>query len=155
MSAGGPDKVQQAKDLGADVAVDYRADGWAERVRSELDGRGITLALDGVGGAIGRAAFELVAPGGRMWLYGWSSGEAMPLSAEDLFASGVTISAAIGPRMFNRPGGIRGLAQQALDELAEGRWHPLVNPPFELREAAEAHRALESRATVGKVILVP
>ena len=153
--AGGDDKVQLAKDLGADIAIDYKAEDWAERVRSELDSRGVTLALDGVGGAIGRAAFELVAPGGRMWLYGWSSGEPMPLSTEDLFASSVTVSAAIGPRMLNRPGGIRGLAQQALDELAEGRWHPLVNPPFKLAEAADAHRALASRDTVGKVVLIP
>jgi NADPH2:quinone reductase len=154
-AAGGPDKVQLVKELGADLAVDYADAGWADRVRAGLDGRAITLALDGVGGAIGRTAFELVAPGGRMWLYGYSSGEQMPLSVDDLFATSVTISAAIGPRMLNRPGGIRALAAEALEHLADGRWRPLVNPPFPLADAAEAHRALESRRTVGKVVLVP
>ena len=57
--------------------------------------------------------------------------------------------------MMGRPGGIRGLAQQALAELAAGRLTPLVNPPFALADAAAAHRALEGRGTTGKVVLVP
>jgi NADPH2:quinone reductase len=153
--AGGPAKVAVVERLGADVAVDYRQDGWDRVVRKELGDRDVTLALDGVGGAIGRASFELVAPGGRDVLFGYSAGEPTPLDADDLFASGVTVTAAVGPRMMRRPGGIRGLAQQALDELEAGRLTPLVNPPFALADAAAAHRALEARATTGKVVLVP
>ena len=90
-----------------------------------------------------------------MVLFGYSAGAPMPLDAEDLFASGVTVTAAVGPRMMSRPGGIRGLAEQALAELAAGRLTPLVNPPFALADAAVAHRALEGRGTTGKVVLVP
>jgi NADPH2:quinone reductase len=57
--------------------------------------------------------------------------------------------------MMGRPGGIQGLAEQALTELAAGRLTPLVNPPFALADAAAAHRALEGRGTTGKVVLVP
>ena len=154
-AAGGPAKVRVVEQLGADLAVDYTEDDWPDRVRKVLDGRGVTLVLDGVGGAIGRSAFELASPGGRMVLFGYSDGAPMPLDAEDLFASGVTVTAAVGPRMMGRPGGIRGLAQQALAELAAGRLTPLVNPPFALADAAAAHRALEGRGTTGKVVLVP
>ena len=147
--------MRVVEQLGADLAVDYSEDGWPDRVRKVLDGRGVTLVLDGVGGAIGRSAFELASPGGRMVLFGYSDGAPMPLDAEDLFASGVTVTAAVGPRMMGRPGGIRGLAQQALAELAAGRLTPLVNPPFALADAAAAHRALEGRGTTGKVVLVP
>jgi NADPH2:quinone reductase len=57
--------------------------------------------------------------------------------------------------MMGRPGGIQGLAAGALAELAAGRLTPLVHPPYALAEAAAAHRALEGRATIGKVVLVP
>lgn len=154
-AAGGPAKVEIAEGLGADIGIDYTIDGWYDEVGKRLDGREVTLALDGVGGAIGRAAFELVDAGGRMVLYGFASGDPMPLSAGDLFTRGVTLSAAVGARLFARPGGLHELAEQAVDELAAGRLVPLVHPPYALAEAAEAHRALEARETTGKVILVP
>ena len=67
----------------------------------------------------------------------------------------MAIAAGIGAAVVSRPGGIRGLSQAALDELAAGRLRPLVNPPFALADAADAHRAIESRATIGKVVLAP
>jgi NADPH2:quinone reductase len=147
-------KTVVARVLGADVVVDAAGD-WPAEVRAALDGRAVTLALDGVGGDLGRAAFELVAPGGRMVLYGYASGRSMPLSADDLYRTGVTVSAAIGPRLLQRPGGIQALAERALVELASGRLVPVVHPPFALADAAEAHRAIEARETIGKVVLVP
>ena len=153
--ASGPVKTAGARDLGADVVVDATVDGWPEQVRTALDGRMITLALDGVGGATGRVAFELVGVGGRMVMFGYASGEPMPLAADDLYRTGVTVSAAIGPRLFQLAGGIHALAERALAELAAGRLTPVVHPPLALADAAEAHRAFEARATVGKVVLVP
>ncbi|MEO7555007.1 MAG: zinc-binding dehydrogenase [Acidimicrobiales bacterium] len=154
-AAGSAPKARIAEEQGADVGVDYSIDGWADEVRARLDGRAVTLALDGVGGPIGRAAFELVGPRGRMVLYGFASGEPMTLGVGDLFARGVTVSAAIGARVASRPGGLHDLSVQALDELAAGRLQPLIHPPFELADAADAHRAIEARATTGKVVLVP
>ena len=72
--AGGPAKVARVRALGADVAVDYSTADWTESVRSALGGRQVTLSLDGVGGPLGRSAFELVDVGGRVVLFGWSSG---------------------------------------------------------------------------------
>ena len=65
------------------------------------------------------------------------------------------MTAAIGPRLMSRPGGIKAFAEQAVAELEAGRMTPLVHPPFDLADAAEAHRALSGRATTGKVVLVP
>ena len=120
-----------------------------------LGERPISVVLDGVGGTIGRQAFELIAPGGRLVLYGYTSGEPTSLDATDLFARGVAVTAAIGPRMMSRPGGIYALAVRAVAELEAGRLVPVVNPPFELDAAGDAHRALVERRTVGKVVLVP
>jgi NADPH2:quinone reductase len=123
-------------------------------VRSALDGRAVTVVLDGVGGALGHEALELLGAGGRLVLFGFSSGQPTELSAGDLFARGISASAAIGPRIAQRPGGLRDLEEQALAAAADGRLAPLVQR-FALADAAAAHEAIESRATVGKTVLVP
>ena len=152
--AGGPAKVQRVAQLGATVAVDYSAPNWSDAVRTALDGRAVTVALDGVGGALGRGALELLGAGGRLILLGFSSGQPTELSSGDLFARGITASAAIGARIAQRPGGLRDLEEQALEAAADGRLVPLVQR-FALAEAAAAHEAIERRATVGKTVLVP
>jgi NADPH2:quinone reductase len=152
--AGGPAKVDRLAGLGAGIAVDYSAPGWSDAVREALDGRGVTVALDGVGGALGRGALELLGVGGRLILFGWSSGEPTELSIGDLYARGLTVSAAIGARIAQRPGGLRDLEEQALAAAADGRLVPLVHR-FALAQAAAAHTAIQTRATVGKAVLVP
>jgi NADPH:quinone reductase len=152
--AGGEAKVARVRELGATVAIDYTARDWTEAVREALGDAQLTVAFDGVGGAVGRGALELLAPGGRLILFGWSSGEPTRLSASDLFARGLTASAAIGPRILSRPGGVRDLEERALAALADGRLVPLMQR-FALAEAGAAHAALETRATVGKTVLVP
>ena len=152
--AGGAAKVQRVAQLGATVAVDYSAPDWSDAVRAALDGRPVTVALDGVGGALGRGALELLGAGGRLILFGFSSGQPTELSSGDLFARGITASAAIGARIAQRPGGLRDLEEQALEAAADGRLVPLVQR-FALAQAAAAHEAIERRATVGKTVLVP
>jgi NADPH:quinone reductase len=154
-AAGGEAKVARARELGAAVAVDYTAADWGSTVREALDGREVTVALDGVGGELGRGALELLGPGGRLILFGFASGEPTPLTAGDLYARGLTVSAAIGPRILRRPGGMRELEEQALAAAASGQMTPLVGQRFPLAEAAAAHAAIENRATVGKTVLVP
>lgn len=152
--AGGPAKVERVRANGATGAVDYRVPGWPDAVGAALGDRAPTVLLDGVGGEAGRAALELLAPGGRVVMFGSSSGEMLALTSGDLYARGLTASAAVGPRLLQRPGGLRELEARALDEAAAGRLAPAVQP-FPLAEAAAAHAALGARATTGKVVLVP
>jgi NADPH:quinone reductase len=147
-AAGGPEKDERVKALGADVAVDYAEPGWAKRVPA------VTVALDGVGGDLGRQALEAIAVGGRLVLFGYSSGSITELSAGDLFSRGLTASAAIGPRILQRPGGMRDLEERSLAAAADGSLVPAVHR-FALADAAAAHAALEGRATTGKVVLIP
>jgi redox-sensitive transcriptional activator SoxR len=58
-------------------------------------------------------------------------------------------------RILQHPGGLRGLEETSQALAASGPWTPLVGRPYALADAAGAHRALESRATVGKTVLVP
>jgi NADPH2:quinone reductase len=153
--AGGPDKVAQVRSLGATVAADYRQPGWPDEVRAALGDRTPTVLLDGVGGDAGQAAFDLLGIGARVVLFGMSSGVPLEITTADLMARGLTASWAIGARMVQRPGGVRELETRALAEAAAGRLVPLVSRSFPLADAAAAHSALESRATTGKVVLVP
>jgi NADPH2:quinone reductase len=154
--AGGPDKVERVRALGAAVAVDYNQPDWTDRVREALGDRAVTVVLEGVGGTLGRAAMELLGIGGRLVMFGWASANGKPtaVTVEDIVAKGLTVSWAIGPRILQRPGGLRDLETRSIEEAAAGRLTPVVQT-FPLTEAAAAHHALETRATVGKVVLLP
>ena len=147
--AGGAEKVKQVQDLGAHLAVDYTAADWPEQVK--LHGQEITVVLDGVGGENGQRAFDLLGIGGRLLMFGWSGGGPVQLTTEDLMNRGLSATWAIGPKLMRK---LRELEAKAIEESVEGRWSPLVTS-FPLAKAADAHRALENRETVGKVVLVP
>ncbi|SER41528.1 NADPH2:quinone reductase [Lentzea xinjiangensis] len=141
------DKLGVVRDNGADDAVDYTRPDWADGLKD------VTVVLDGVGGEAGARALRTLGPGGRHIIYGWASGTMTPISTEALFANSLTATVALGPGLLRR--GLRALEDESMAGLASGRFTPLVNPPFALRDASKAHEALESRATVGKVVLKP
>jgi NADPH2:quinone reductase len=153
-AVGGRRKVSLVCELGASAAVDYFQPGWPDEARAAL-GRPFTLALDGVGGQIGRAALEMLGVGGRLVMFGSSSGTLTELTAGDLYRRGITASAAIGARIIRRPGGLRPLETLALSAAAEGRLTPVVGQRFALADAAAAHQAIAARSTTGKTVLHP
>lgn len=141
-AAGGEPKLALAARLGAEATVDYTGPGW------EADAGGIDVVFDGVGGAIAAAAFGLVKPGGRFVAFGMASGSFVP--AQDADAAGVTLVRGV-PLTPERS---RALSAQALDEAAAKRLQPTVGQTFALEHAADAHAAIESRATLGKTLLL-
>ena len=152
--AGCEEKRRAALRAGAAVAVDYLAEGWRQQVVDRLGGREVTAVLDGVGGEPGRGAVDLLAPGGRVVVFGSSSGELVHLTSEDLFARALTATVAVGPQVAKRSGGLRALEARALAAAATRRLTPFVQA-FPLAEAGRAHEAMESRRTIGKVVLLP
>ncbi|MFF0341165.1 zinc-binding dehydrogenase [Kribbella sp. NPDC004875] len=148
--AGGPEKVELVRSLGAQYAVDYRDPEWAAKLKAELGDREITVLLDGVGGANGRQAFDLLGTGGRVFMFGWSGGGPIQFTHEDLMNRGLTAGWAIGAKLARQ---LRTLERAALEETIEGRWTALTTT-FPLADAAAAHQALETRATTGKVVLL-
>jgi NADPH2:quinone reductase len=146
-AVGGARKAGIATELGADVAVDYTDEGWAKRVQDTVGA--VDVVFDGVGGAIGRTAFELLDRGGRMVSFGLASGSWADVSEELATERGVTLV-----RPSATPAELREYTESALAEAAEGRLRPVIGQRFPLGEAAAAHAAIQSRATVGKTLLV-
>ncbi|MFF2526534.1 zinc-binding dehydrogenase [Streptomyces liangshanensis] len=158
--AGGPAKVAAVTANGADLAVDYTRSDWPDRVRGRLGERGATVVFDSVGGPTALAAVDLLSEGGRHVVFGWSGegphdGAPLTFTAEELAARSITSESVLGPVMLSRAGGdVRVLEERAMAEAAAARLRPAVQR-FPLAEAAAAHRALETRATMGKVVLEP
>lgn len=141
-AAGGARKTDIARELGADLAVDYRRDGWTAHA-----GR-VDVVFDGVGGEIGRTAFGLLRPGGRLLCHGLASGAWNDVGEDEATARGVTLV-----RPAPSPEQLREFTASALAEAAAGRLRPLIGQRFPLEKAADAHAAIEARATVGKTLL--
>ncbi|MEU2548445.1 zinc-binding dehydrogenase [Streptomyces roseolus] len=158
--AGGPAKVARVRENGADLAVDYTRPDWPAEVRAFLGDRTATVVFDSVGGDTGRAAVDLLGKGGQHLVFGWSGaglhdGEPLTYTEEELTARGITSGSVLGPVMIQKAGGdVRALELAALAAASDGTLRPAVHR-FPLAEAAEAHRALENRGTMGKVVLVP
>jgi NADPH2:quinone reductase len=147
-AAGGPRKLALARELGAAVAVDYGTPDWADAVRSAVGG--LDVVFDGVGGDVARAAFGLLDRGGRMVSFGLASGTWSDVKDEEAAARGVTLVR--GAR--GTPSELRAFTASALAEAAAGRLKPVIGQRFPLERAADAHAAIESRATIGKTLLV-
>lgn len=152
--AGGPEKAARVRANGADLAADYADPAWPDKVRAHLGGRPATIVFDGVGGEVARHATGLLGPGGRHLVFGWSS-EGIR-DGRPYLVDGVS-EQVLGPVMMRKAGGpdpLQTLELRALAEAAAGRLRPAVQR-FPLADAAAAHRALETRATTGKVVLEP
>lgn len=148
-AAGGPEKVAAVEDLGADLAVDYRRPDWPDEVRNSLDGNGITVVFDGVGGREAEGAYGLLNGTGRFVSYGDASQQARRLGGpgQPRVIDALT-------ELLSRPDGFTALAQRALAAAADGTFVPTVRA-FPLSEAAAVHRKIETRDTTGKVVLIP
>jgi NADPH2:quinone reductase len=138
--AGGERKLAVARELGADRAIDYTEPGWAAAAGP------VDVVFDGVGGAIGEAAYELLRAGGRFCPFGLAGGSFSRVEPRD----GVEIVRMSAPSPAERAA----LSRRALAEAAAGRLRPVVGQRFALEDAAAAHAAIEARATIGKTLLV-
>ena len=147
-AAGGACKVEVARGAGVEIAVDYQESGWAEQVREAVGS--VDVVFDGVGGDIGESAFGLLDRGGRMVRFGMASGEWARISEEAVAGRGVEL---IGLSRL-APEETRALTEEALAEAAAGRLRPVIGQRYPLVRASDAHAAIESRATVGKTLLV-
>ena len=142
-AAKGARKLDFIREWGADEAVDYAVPEWTDRVGT------VDVVLDGTGGDIGTAAYQLVRPGGRFLAYGSSAGD---FAKTEPAREGVT---AVSILDIGKGVDRQAAAAEMLSKAVDGTITPLVGQTFPLDKAAEAHEAIEARQTVGKTLLLP
>ena len=147
-AARGAAKLDLARKVGAEVAVDYTEPDWTARVL-DATGRGPDLVFDGVGGRIGRQAFDVTAPGGRFFRHGAASGSPTAIAAgeRDVHVLGFE-------QLLALRGGAEERARRMLADAAAGRIGPVIGRTFPLEQAAAAHAAMQAREVLGKTLLV-
>ncbi|MCD7061031.1 quinone oxidoreductase family protein [Pelagibacterium xiamenense] len=155
-TAGSAEKVAMAKANGCHEVINYAEENFPERVRELTGGRGVDVVYDGVGQATFEGSLDCLRPMGLMVSYGNATG---PVSIPDL-----GILARKGSLFLTRPTGAHYYMERnallagakALFAAVESKAiKPHIGQTFRLSEAAEAHRALEARETVGSTILLP
>jgi NADPH2:quinone reductase len=154
--AGGKEKLALVSRLGADVAIDYGKDDWMEQVRNATGGKGADVIFDAVGGTIGYQAFEATANGGgRVVVYGSSSGTEATIGMHELSLRGLTVIGALGIARARTEQEMNADRVAALQEATAGRLVAVIGQTYPLERAADAHAAIEARKSIGKVLLIP
>lgn len=145
-TAGSDEKCARAVELGAAVAVNYRAADFSRAAKEWSEGRGVDVALDHVGAETFERTLRCLAKGGRYVTCGATSGFEMKTDFRRVFFRSLSI---LGSTM----GAGHELAR-VLDHVAAGDLRPVVDRVFPLEQVAAAHRHLESREGFGKTVLV-
>lgn len=144
------------KDLGADEAVDYTQEGWPAQVKAVTGGRGADIYLDATGDTA--HGLDVLAPEGAWVVYGFQQGPPAGLDGDALtrmIFAGQSLRGFSMHNVFPDAQAIGGALRQQFAWVAEGRLRIESGDRFPLTQAAEAHRAMESRRTMGKVVLEP
>lgn len=157
------------RSFGVEHAIDYRVASVPDEVRRLTHGRGVDVVLDPIGGRSFSASYGLLAPLGRMIIFGLSA--AAPSERRSLWSAARAWLST--PRfnplsLINRNRGVFGLhlghlwsegrqlaplMQMLINELQAGRLRPVVARTFPLDRAADAHRFIQARQNIGKVVL--
>jgi NADPH:quinone reductase len=145
-----------ALELGADVAVDGAAEGYAERIIEANDGQRVDIVLDAVGGQVFDAALTVLAPLGRLITFGAASRQAgSPVDPTKLMRHNTAVVGFWLAPLLRVPGAFAEPMAELLDLVAAGRIRPIVGGAYPLAEARRAHEDMLARRTTGKLILRP
>lgn len=146
-TAGSEDKLRQARDMGADFAVNHRDPTWPEQVRKWTGGRGVDVVFEHVGAATWDGSLRSLARGGRLVTCGGHSGFEVNINLWHLFVKEHTII-----------GSFAGARQDFLAVMRlveEGKIKPVIQEIFSLDQVAAAQALIESRAVFGKLLVDP
>ena len=154
-TAGSREKCQACEKLGADVAIEYKREDFAEVIRGKTAGRGVDVILDMVGGDYFQRNINSLAMDGRLVSIAYLRGARVEVNFLPVMRNRLTITGStLRPRTVQEKGAIAAALRAKVWPLIEkGAVKPLIERTFPLAEAAAAHRLLESSSHVGKIVL--
>ena len=150
------EKEALAREAGADEVIRYDRVDFADEARRMTDGRGVDVVYDGVGKATFDGSLRALRVRGLCALYGQASGVVPPLDLQRLNQGGSLFVTRPSLTHYTQDRAeVELRAGAVLGAVASGALRVRIGARYPLEQAAEAHRALEGRATTGKVLLVP
>ena len=153
-TAGGADKVQICRDLGADLAIDYRADDFVAAVKEATDGRGADVIYDSVGGDTFDRSRRCVAFEGRILVIGFAGGRFADAPTNHILIKNYSVVGLHwGLYKRNDPELVVRCHDELLGLHARGLIAPLISSQRPLEEAPQALTELAARGTWGKVVI--
>ncbi len=144
-TAGSDEKLQKAKQLGADHLINHNTQKIRDEVRRITNKRGVDVVFEHVGTATWDDSFASLAPGGRLVTCGATTGYDAKVDLRFLFSRQLSL---LGSYM-----GTKSELHSIMGLVASGRFKPIVDRIFPLSACAEAHAYLESGSQFGKVVL--
>jgi len=155
-AAGSPEKREFTIGLGADIAVNYNESDWPQQVRKATNGRGVNIVQEMTGGHVFQQSLDCLAKFGRLVVYGFASRNPVNLDPERLLPANHTIKGFyLGGFFEEKPELVSTTLSELVGFVASGRLKLHTGGTFPLAKATEAHRLLEGRRTVGKLVILP
>ena len=155
-TVGSDEKAELARAHGCDHPIVYTRENFTDRVREITGGAGVPVVYDSVGRDTFEGSLDCLRPRGMLVSFGQSSGKIDPFDIGVLGARGSLY--ATRPTLFSYTAtraDLENSARALFDVVGSGAVRITVNRTFPLAEAADAHRALESRQTTGSIVLLP
>jgi len=156
---------------GLDHAIDYRKQDWLPVLMDLTKGRGVELVIDPLGGKSWKKSYRALRTTGRMGVFGMSTASASGILGKLRAMKALAQTPRFHPlSLMNRNKGVFGLnlghmwgegekvaswTREIMNGVAEGWIRPHVDRAFPFDEVADAHRYIEGRKNIGKVVLVP
>jgi putative PIG3 family NAD(P)H quinone oxidoreductase len=155
VTAGSDEKCARCRELGADVAVNYRTGDFSEQARAASGGRGVDVVLDHIGGRYLEGNLASLAGGGRLVVIGLMGGAKGELNLAALLTRRLhVIGSTLRTRSVDEKAAIvSGFRARFGDALAAGRIRPVIDSVVPLEEVADAHRRVQASRHFGKVVL--
>lgn len=154
-TAGSDEKCEACRKLGADLAINYRAEDFVEVITAHTQGKGVNVILDMVGGDYVQRNLKVLAVEGRLVQIAFLKGSIVEVNLGPLMVKRqVLTGSTLRPRSVAEKGAIAAaLRERVWPLIASGRIKPVVHATFPLNAAADAHRLMESSAHIGKIVL--
>lgn len=155
VTCGSEAKCAAARAIGADHAIDYKAEDFVERVREITGGKGVAVALDMVGGDYVARNLKCLADDGRHISIAVQGGLQATIPVFEVMRRRLTLTGStLRPRSVEFKSMVADeLARIVWPHVAEGRLRPVIDSTYPFASAADAHRRMESGEHVGKIVL--
>jgi NADPH:quinone reductase len=153
-TAGGPEKVEVCRKLGAEIAVDYRDEDFVAVVKEATGGKGADVIYDPVGGDVFDQSMRCIAWEGRLLVIGFTSGRIPAAPANLVLLKNVAVVGVhFGAYAKHDPGIFRRTHDELVRLYEAGKIDPLVHKVLPLEEALTGLTDIAERRTVGKVVV--